>query len=153
MLVASSFLLSKIVRTSAPHCSAIHSGNHARTSSPAPVTAFCDPLLKCWTCPASRCRRGNYFHTPERHSCREALSLVEGDPLLNGVIVQLARHRTDFILMLTDQQIIFGRVSRSYVFHYLSLTKLWVPHPLRPAKWHIQPGLIVDTKGGQNKAF
>lgn len=65
-----------------PHLSVILSNNHARTSSPAPVTALCDPLLKCRTCPGSRCRRGNHFHTPERHSCREAVSLVGGDPLL-----------------------------------------------------------------------
>src|SRR5437868_1054213 len=34
-----------------PHCSAIRSGNHARTSSLAPVTAFCDPLLNRVHCP------------------------------------------------------------------------------------------------------
>jgi len=33
------------------HFSAIHAGNHARTSSPAPVTALCDPLLNMVHCP------------------------------------------------------------------------------------------------------
>jgi hypothetical protein len=35
---------------------------------------------------------------------------------------------------------------------FSSLTTLWVPHPLRPARSHIQTGLIADAKGGGNKA-
>jgi hypothetical protein len=55
---------------------------------------------------------------------------------LTWFIVQSATHRTDFVFTLLISNSFFSRVPL-LIFSLLSLTKLWVPNPLRPARSHM----------------